>query len=64
MQLNELMQEIHKLHARRRAGKCPFCNKPMDGTWRSFRDERSYKEYQITRVCQACQDETYELSER
>jgi len=36
-------------------GRCPFCLKPV--ILADFRDEASRKEYESTRVCQACQDE-------
>ena len=39
------------------AGKCPFCKqKIVKG---SFRDALSEKEFQISGLCQKCQDETF-----
>lgn len=40
-----------------REGKCPFCGvscQPQD-----FRDPLSLKEWQISGICQACQDNTF-----
>jgi hypothetical protein len=34
---------------------CIACKQPV----REFRDERSVKEYQISRLCQACQDKVF-----
>lgn len=34
---------------------CPVCNKEIKG----FRDPRSIKEYKISGLCQACQDEAF-----
>lgn len=36
-------------------GLCPFCKKPIG----KFRDELSHREYGISGLCQACQDETF-----
>ena len=41
-----------------KAGKCPFCQSYIDIT-HSFRDALSKKEYQISGLCQTCQDETF-----
>lgn len=35
-------------------GLCPFCNKKIDPS--EFRDKRSRDEYQISGLCQSCQD--------
>jgi len=35
-------------------GICPFCNKPVNT--KSFRDALSKKEYEISGLCQQCQD--------
>lgn len=37
--------------------KCPFCNKPID--MKSFTDSISVREYQISGLCQACQDDIF-----
>ena len=38
--------------------KCPFCKKEIKGR-EDFRDELSWKEYQISGLCQECQDKTF-----
>ena len=40
-----------------REKKCPFCGESVDPT--SFRDELSRKEFQISGICQKCQDVTF-----
>lgn len=37
------------------AGKCPFCQKQIDKS--QFKDEKSIDEYNISGMCQKCQDE-------
>jgi hypothetical protein len=37
--------------------KCPFCGKVPKPE--EFRDELSVKEWRISNLCQACQDETF-----
>ena len=37
------------------AGKCPCCGGPCD----HFRDALSKKEYQISGMCQECQDKVF-----
>ena len=39
------------------AGLCPFCKQEI--VKGSFRDALSEKEYQISGLCQKCQDETF-----
>ena len=34
---------------------CPLCNKPI----KEFRDPLSKKEYEISGMCQECQDKTF-----
>lgn len=38
-------------------GLCPFCNTPV--TVEDFKDELSRKEFSISGMCQACQDEFF-----
>ncbi|KKR36000.1 MAG: hypothetical protein UT69_C0037G0009 [Candidatus Yanofskybacteria bacterium GW2011_GWE1_40_10] len=38
-------------------GNCPFCRKPIHPD--SFRDMLSAMEFQISGLCQACQDEVF-----
>jgi len=37
--------------------KCPFCHKQVDPG--KFRDELTLKEYQISGICQECQDDFF-----
>jgi hypothetical protein len=38
-------------------GKCPTCKEPIDVE--EFRDDLSYAEYQISGMCQKCQDKVF-----
>jgi len=38
-------------------GRCPFCKNVVD--LEGFRDELSREEFQISGLCQDCQDETF-----
>ena len=40
-------------------GKCPFCGKDINPET-EFRDELSRKEFKISGMCQACQDDFFE----
>jgi hypothetical protein len=37
---------------------CVFCGSDKVNSW-DFRDELSLKEFQISRICQKCQDEVF-----
>lgn len=50
MNLEQMLQN-------KEAGKCPFCGKDMSNP--SFRDELSKKEYEISGLCQDCQDDFF-----
>jgi len=39
------------------AGRCPFCRKVVKQA--DFKDDLSRREFQISGVCQKCQDETF-----
>jgi hypothetical protein len=39
-------------------GVCPFCKKVIIPL-KEFRDEQSVKEYEISGLCQACQDKYF-----
>ena len=41
--------------------KCPWCGKEIDID--SFKDQLSVKEFQISGLCQKCQDEFFEENE-
>jgi hypothetical protein len=38
-------------------GMCPFCQKPV--TIEDFRDDLSRREFQISGMCQSCQDDIF-----
>lgn len=40
------------------AGNCPWCKKPIHPN-KDFRNALSLKEYEISGICQACQDDYY-----
>lgn len=40
------------------ANKCPFCKKPINMA--DFTDSTSRKEYRISGLCQACQNDMFE----
>jgi hypothetical protein len=40
-----------------RAGNCPLCGNPIDET--EFRDELSRKEFELSHMCQKCQDDAF-----
>ena len=42
---------------RRKNGKCPFCGEEIDES--KFRNPISKKEYEMSGLCQKCQDEVY-----
>jgi hypothetical protein len=41
--------------------KCPLCESPI--VMKDFRDNLSAREYKISGLCQACQDEIFEENE-
>lgn len=43
--------------ARRSEHRCPFCGAPIDPN--CFRDELSKREFEISGLCQSCQDEMF-----
>jgi hypothetical protein len=54
-------QFFPEMHARRMRGECPFCGCP--NAHDTIKDENSEKEFEISGLCQKCQDETFtELS--
>lgn len=46
------LEQIKKI----KKGICPFCNKEI----KNFRDSLSRKEYEISGLCQECQDKVFE----
>ena len=52
---------LAKMHERREQGLCPFCGKDMSNP--TFRDPKSKREYEISGICQSCQDEFFKTME-
>ena len=50
---------LEQMHKNKEEGKCPFCGKDMSNP--SFRDEKSKKEFNISGLCQDCQDNFFEV---
>ena len=48
---------IAKMMKMKDEGKCPFCGKDMTNP--SFKDVQSKKEFEISGLCQSCQDEYF-----
>lgn len=59
MDLKELLHEIRENAYRKDNKKCPFCGKDMSNPRGQFRDALSYKEFQISGLCQDCQDKVF-----
>lgn len=49
---------LAEMFAKNAEGKCPFCGKDMSNP--QFRDEKSRKEFEISGICQECQDNYFE----
>jgi len=58
--LQEFIDKMFPEEAQRiRERKCPFCGKPIPpGT--EFKDELSKREFEISGMCQACQDDIFD----
>ncbi len=52
-----LFENFRTYRDRRKEEKCPFCGK--DPNVKGFKDELSMKEYEISGLCQDCQDEVF-----
>lgn len=52
--ISKKLVEMHKL---RDDNKCPFCGKDMSNP--IFRDELSRREFEISGICQECQDDYF-----
>jgi len=57
--LDEMMRRVFPEQMERRDnGECPFCGKAINPET-DFRNELIYKEYTISGMCQACQDDLF-----
>ncbi len=60
MNQSELLHQMLPEYEYRKANKkCPFCGKDMSNPRGQFRDALSYKEFQISGLCQDCQDKVF-----
>ena len=48
---------LEEMRENKDSSKCPLCGKDMKNP--SFRDELSKKEFEISGLCQDCQDEFF-----
>ena len=55
--LSKYMGPLADMRKSRLDGKCPFCREVIDLS--SFRDDLSYREFEISGLCQKCQDDTF-----
>ena len=53
-----LKQVMPEALERIEAGRCPSCGKPIDDM--KFKDALSEKEFEISGLCQSCQDEVFD----
>jgi hypothetical protein len=44
-----------------KTGQCPICGKPIKPE--DFKDRLSLREFEISGMCQSCQDETFKNNE-
>lgn len=49
--------QLGKMAEQASLGFCPFCGNPVSDE--DFRDEISRKEFEISGLCQKCQDKTF-----
>lgn len=53
-----LLRELFPLESLRvMGGNCPFCSKPVNRD--DLRDDLSKREFDISGICQACQDDFF-----
>lgn len=58
--LQEFIDTLFPKEAERiQAGECPFCGKSIDDVEKEFRDSLSKREFEISGLCQKCQDEIF-----
>ena len=48
---------LAEMYQRKAEGKCPFCGKDMTNA--TFKDTKSKKEFEISGICQECQDDYF-----
>ena len=55
-QINPLRKAVNEVIS---TGKCAWCGSSKKKVQESFRDEKSKEEYQLSALCQPCQDEAF-----
>jgi len=55
-QSNPLRKAVNEVIS---SGKCAWCGSRKKKVQESFRDEKSKEEYQLSALCQSCQDEAF-----
>ena len=55
-QINPLRKAVNEVIG---SGKCAWCGSSKKKVQESFRDEKSKEEYQLSALCQPCQDEAF-----
>ena len=56
-QINTLRRAVNEVIS---SGRCAWCNASKAKVQASFKDALSRKEYQISALCQKCQDEVFD----
>lgn len=51
------MNELNRMFKNKEIGLCSFCNKPVNQE--DFRDALSRREFEISGLCQKCQDKFF-----
>lgn len=51
------MNKLNNMFKNKEIGLCPFCNKPVNQE--DFRDALSRREFEISGLCQKCQDKFF-----
>lgn len=53
-----MLSELNKMFENKNKGLCPFCGKNIN-VENEFRDALSKREFEISGLCQKCQDEMF-----
>ena len=61
--LKDFMKEVFPKETKlRKEKRCPFCEKPINPM--DWRDGESFHEFEISGLCQKCQDKTFNVEEK
>ena len=59
-EIETILDHVFPVERKRKAqGDCPFCGTHVDPD--GFRDKRSRQEFNISGLCQECQDEVFQV---